>query len=196
VQIVFAGKSHPADYQSKQLLKRVYVSALDRGFQGRIAFVEDYDLSIARELVRGVDIWLNMPRRLQEACGTSGMKASMNGILNLSIRDGWWDEAYSGKNGWAIDDFQGGSPEEEDKKDSESLYNLLENEIVPLYYERDRHGVPHRWIKMVKEAIKTITPAFSACRMMKEYTQYMYLPAGQQTPKNNQVEGTKVGNTK
>ncbi|MGD0645091.1 MAG: alpha-glucan family phosphorylase [Candidatus Bathyarchaeia archaeon] len=197
LQIIFAGKSHPADYQSKQLLKQVYQVALDRRFQGRIAFVEDYDLSIARELVRGVDIWLNTPRRLQEACGTSGMKASMNGIINFSIRDGWWDEAYNGKNGWAINDFQGGGPEEEDKRDAESIYTLLENEIVPLYYDRDRKGVPHRWLKIVKEAIKTITPAFSACRMMKEYTQQMYLPAiGQQVSKNNLVEAKEVGNTK
>jgi starch phosphorylase len=190
LQIIFAGKSHPADYRSKQLLKQVYQAALDRGFQGRIAFVEDYDLSVARELVRGVDVWLNTPRRLQEACGTSGMKASINGVINLSVRDGWWDEAYNGKNGWAIGDLQGGNPEEEDKRDAESLYNLLENEIVPLYYDRDRKGVPHRWIKVVKEAIKTITPAFSACRMMKEYTQQMYLPAaGQQVSENNLVEG-------
>ena len=197
LQIIFAGKSHPADYQSKQLLKQVYHAVLDRGFQGRIAFVEDYDLNVARELVRGVDVWLNTPRRLQEACGTSGMKASMNGVINLSVRDGWWDEAYNGKNGWAIGDFQGGSPEEEDKRDAESLYNLLENEIAPLYYDLDRRGIPHRWIKVVKEAIKTITPAFSACRMMKEYTQQMYLPAaGQQVSKNNPVEGKEVGNTK
>jgi starch phosphorylase len=197
LQIIFAGKSHPADYQSKQLLKQVYQAVLDRGFQGRIAFVEDYDLDVARELVRGVDVWLNTPRRLQEACGTSGMKASMNGVINLSVRDGWWDEAYNGKNGWAIGDFQGSNPEEEDKKDAESLYNLLENEVAPLYYDLDRRGIPHGWIKVVKEAIKTITPAFSACRMMKEYTQQMYLPAArQQVSKNNPVEGKEVGNTK
>jgi starch phosphorylase len=180
MQIIFAGKSHPADYQSKQLLKRVYQTASDKGFQGRIAFVEDYDLNLSRELVRGVDVWLNNPRRLQEACGTSGMKASMNGVVNLSVRDGWWDEAYNGKNGWAIDDFHGGTSEEEDKTDAESLYNLLEKEIVPLYYSRDRKGVPHGWIKYVKEAVKTITPAFNGCRMMKEYTQEMYLPASRQ----------------
>ena len=115
---------------------------MDRGFQGRIAFVEDYDLNIARELVRGVDIWLNNPSRLQEACGTSGMKASMNGVINLSVRDGWWDEAYNGKNGWAIGDLQVGRPEEEDRDDAESIYRLLENEIVPLYYDRDRKGIP------------------------------------------------------
>ena len=195
MQIIFAGKSHPADYQSKQLLKRVYQASLDKGFQGRIVFVEDYDLNLSRELVRGVDVWLNTPRRLQEACGTSGMKASMNGVVNLSVRDGWWDEAYNGKNGWAIDNFYGGSPEEEDKADYESLYGLLENEIAKLYYDRDRRGVPHQWIKFVKEAIKTITPAFNACRMMKEYTQKMYLPAsGQEETKIDIDEEKEFGN--
>ena len=195
MQIIFAGKSHPADYESKQLLKRVYQASLDRGFQGRIVFVEDYDLNLSRELVRGVDVWLNTPRRLQEACGTSGMKASMNGVVNLSVRDGWWDEAYNSKNGWAIDNFSGGSPEEEDKTDAESLYNQLENEIAPLYYNRDRKGVPHQWIKFVKEAIRTVTPAFNACRMMKEYTQKMYLPAaGQEEIKTKVDEGKEVGN--
>ena len=195
MQIIFAGKSHPADYESKQLLKKVYQASLDRGFQGRIVFVEDYDLNLSRELVRGADVWLNTPRRLQEACGTSGMKASMNGTVNLSIRDGWWDEAYNGKNGWAIDNFQGVSPEDEDKTDAESLYNLLEKDIAPLFYDRDRKGVPHQWIKFVKEAIKTITPAFNACRMMKEYTQKMYLPAsGLEEIKTKVDEGKKGGN--
>lgn len=188
VQLIFAGKSHPADYQAKQLLKEVYNAALDRGFQGRIAFVEDYDLNIARELVHGADVWLNNPRRLQEACGTSGMKASMNGVVNLSVRDGWWDEAYNGKNGWAIGDLQLSAPEEEDRKDADAIYSLLEKEIVPMYYDRDRRGVPHRWIQFVKEAIKTVTPAFNACRMMEEYNQQMYLPAaGQQASGNSPV---------
>jgi len=177
VQIIFGGKSHPADYASKELLKIVYNAALDKRFQGRIVFVEDYDMNLARELVRGVDIWLNTPRRLQEACGTSGMKASMNGVINLSIRDGWWDEAYNGLNGWAIgENSKGGNPEEEDKTDAESLYSLLENGIVPLYYERDRKGIPHRWIEVAKEAIKTINPVFNACRMMREYVEQMYIP--------------------
>jgi starch phosphorylase len=177
VQIIFAGKSHPADYESKQLLKRVYQAALDRSFQGRIAFVEDYDLNLSRELVRGSDVWLNTPRRLQEACGTSGMKASINGVINLSVRDGWWNEGYNGSNGWAIGNNELDAPAEEDRKDAESLYSLLENTIVPLYYERDRQGVPRQWMKIVKEAIKTVSPAFNACRMMKEYTEEMYLPA-------------------
>jgi starch phosphorylase len=179
VQIIFAGKSHPADFQSKQLLKKVYQAAMDLRFQGRIAFVEDFDLSIARALVRGADVWLNTPRRLQEACGTSGMKASMNGVVNLSVRDGWWDEAYSGKNGWVIDGFKGGTSVEEDESDAMSLYNLLENEIVPLYYERDRLGVPRRFIRIIKEAIKSVSPVFDASRMMREYIQQMYLPAVQ-----------------
>ena len=177
VQIIFGGKSHPADYASKELLKSVYNLALDKRFQGRIVFVEDYDMNLARELVRGVDVWLNTPRRLQEACGTSGMKASMNGVINLSIRDGWWDEAYNGINGWAIDTFKGGTPDEEDHADAEALYSLLENNIVPLYYDRDRKGIPHNWIQVAKEAIKTINPVFNACRMMKEYVERMYLPA-------------------
>ena len=197
VQIIFAGKSHPADYQSKQLLKQVYRLALDRGFQGRIAFVEDYDMSAARELVRGADVWLNNPRRLQEACGTSGMKASINGGLNFSVRDGWWNEAFNGNNGWAIGDLLNGSPEDEDRKDAESIYSQLENQIVPLFYDRDRKGIPHGWIKMVKEAIQTITPAFSACRMVRAYTGEMYLPAtGQQAIINNLGEGNQVENPK
>jgi len=194
VQLIFAGKSHPADYESKQLLKQVYFTALDKGLQGRVAFVEDFDLNIARELVRGADIWLNNPRRLQEACGTSGMKASMNGVINFSVRDGWWDEAYNGKNGWAIGDLQVERPEDEDRNDAESLYSQLENEIVPLYYERDRRGVPHKWMQIVKEAIRTVTPAFNACRMMKQYNREMYLPAaGQQAPTINPAEGNKIG---
>ncbi|MBI4188729.1 MAG: alpha-glucan family phosphorylase [Chloroflexi bacterium] len=176
VQIIFAGKSHPADSASKNLLNQVYRVAMDRSFQGRIAFVEDYDMTLARDLVRGADVWLNTPRRLQEACGTSGMKASMNGVINLSVRDGWWDEAYNGANGWAIDGFKGGSPADEDRADAEALYSLLENKIVPLYYDRDRAGVPHGWIQISKEAIESISPAFSSCRMLKEYTQQIYLP--------------------
>ncbi len=193
VQIIFGGKSHPADLASKELLKIVYQAALDRKYQGRIVFVEDYDLNLARELVRGVDVWLNTPRRLQEACGTSGMKASMNGVINLSVRDGWWDEAYNGANGWAIDTFKGGTREQEDLLDAEALYNLLQKDIVPLYYNRDRKGIPHGWISVAKEAIKTINPVFNACRMMKEYVERMYLPAALQASENNLVIEKKEG---
>ncbi len=134
-------------------------------------------MSLARDLVRGADVWLNNPRRLQEACGTSGMKASLNGVINASVLDGWWYEGYNGSNGWAIDGFTGGSPSDEDRADAEALYRLLENDIVPLYYDRDRKGVPHRWIQVAKAAIGSVSPVFNASRMMKEYTEKMYIPA-------------------
>ncbi|MFC1870598.1 alpha-glucan family phosphorylase, partial [Chloroflexota bacterium] len=180
VQIVFAGKSHPADVASKHVLQQVYALATDKQFQGRIVFVEDYDIHVAHYLVQGADVWLNTPRRLQEACGTSGMKASLNGVLHLSVSDGWWREGYNGNNGWTIgSDLPSLTPEDEDETDAESLYRLLEEEIVPLYYTRDRDGVPHGWVGMAKEAIRSILPLFSAHRMLKEYTEQMYRPAAQ-----------------
>jgi len=176
VQIVFAGKSHPADTQSKLLLQQVYTMASDPDFQGRIAFVEDYDMHVAHYLTQGVDVWLNTPRRLNEACGTSGMKAALNGVPHLSVRDGWWYEGYNGNNGWAIGDGSGvANPDAEDKKDAEALYRLLEEEIVPLYYDRDRSGVPNGWISVAKEAISSTATIFGTRRMLKEYTERMYL---------------------
>jgi len=179
VQIVFAGKSHPADLASKQLLQHVHGLAMQKDFQGRMAFVEDYDMHIARYLVQGVDVWLNTPRRFQEASGTSGMKASLNGVLHLSVPDGWWLEGYNGANGWSIaSDF--GPPRTgtaEDEADSKSIYELLEEEVSPLYYRRDRNGIPHGWIRMAKEAMRSVIPVFSARRMLKDYTTKMYLPA-------------------
>jgi starch phosphorylase len=178
VQIIFAGKSHPADFLSKSLLKQVYTLAMDRDFQGRIAFVEDYDMHMARYLVHGVDVWLNTPRRLNEACGNSGMKATLNGVLHLSVPDGWWHEGYNGTNGWAIgSDLETPDSGDEDEEDAQALYRLLEEEIVPLYYERDRSGVPHGWIRVIKESIRSVVPAFCARRMLKEYTEQMYIPA-------------------
>ncbi|MFC2021728.1 alpha-glucan family phosphorylase [Chloroflexota bacterium] len=178
VQIIFAGKSHPADMASKQILQRVYNLASGREFQGRIVFVEDYDMHLAHHLNHGADVWLNTPRRLQEACGTSGMKASLNGVLHLSVSDGWWREGYNGSNGWVIGNTHTTlNPYEEDEADAEALYRLLEEEIVPLYYDRDRSGVPHGWIRMVKEAMRSIIPIFSTRRMLKEYTERLYLPA-------------------
>jgi starch phosphorylase len=177
VQIVFAGKPHPADLSGKHLLHQVYQLAMDRGFQGRIAFVEDYDMRLSRDLVRGVDVWLNNPRRLQEASGTSGMKAAVNGVVNLSVRDGWWDEAFDGSNGWSIGGMKEETPPDEDGADAEALYDLLENSVVPLFYDRDRSGVPHGWIRLAKDSITSVSPAFSARRMVKEYTENMYLPA-------------------
>jgi len=181
VQIIFAGKSHPADLPSKQLLHDVYALATDREFQGRIAFVEDYDIHMAHYLVQGVDVWLNTPRRHYEACGTSGMKAAVNGVLHLSVQDGWWKEGYNGANGWAIgDDIEVYDSMREDSSDAEALYRLLKEKIVPLYYQRDRDGVPHGWVHMIKEAINSIAPRFSARRMLKEYVEQMYVPAARE----------------
>jgi starch phosphorylase len=159
----------------------VYNLAKDRQFQGHIAFVEDYDMRLARHLVQGVDLWLNNPRRLQEASGTSGMKASINGVPQLSVLDGWWAEGFNGKNGWAIGEREVAA-EVEDQTDAASLYQLLEEKIVPLYYERDRQGVPHGWIKVAKNTIRSITPAFSARRMLKEYTIKMFTPTAPGSP--------------
>ena len=178
VQIIFAGKSHPADTASKLLLQRVHTMARDRAFQGRIAFLEDYDMHLARYLVQGVDVWLNVPRRLQEASGTSGMKAALNGVLHMSVPDGWWHEGYVDGNGWAIgDDSIKSSAEEEDRSDAADLYDTIEQKVVPLYYGRDRHNIPLSWIAMMKKSISTITPVFSARRMLKEYDEKLYLPA-------------------
>jgi len=178
VQIIFTGKSHPVDIPSKNLVQQVYHLALDREFQGRIAFIENYDMHLSRYLVQGTDVWLNTPRRLQEACGTSGMKASLNGVLHLSVPDGWWHEGYNGSNGWVIgSDSPAPSSEEEDKADAEALYRLLEEEIVPLYYTQDRAGVPHGWVRMMKEAIHSLVPVFCTRRMLKEYADRIYRPA-------------------
>jgi starch phosphorylase len=178
VQIVFAGKSHPADYASKELVGRVFTLATDRDFMGRVAFLEDYDMHVARYLVHGVDVWLNTPRRLNEACGTSGMKAVLNGVLHMSVRDGWWDEGYDGSNGWAIGDVvKAATNEEEDRADAESAYRILERDVVPMFYMRDRQGIPHGWMHMVKESIRTLAPRFCTRRMMKEYIQCSLIPA-------------------
>jgi starch phosphorylase len=178
VQIIFAGKSHPADTASKKLLQYVHTIARDREFQGRIAFLEDYDMRLARYLVQGVDVWLNTPRRLREASGTSGMKAVLNGVLHLSVPDGWWPEAYNGNNGWNIgDESPMPGKEEEDKADAEALYSILEKQVAPLYYNRDRNGVPREWLAMVKRSIQSIVPVFNTRRMLKEYYEKLYLPA-------------------
>jgi starch phosphorylase len=178
VQIIFAGKSHPADTASKLLLQRVHTMARDRAFQGKIAFLEDYDMHLARYLVQGVDVWMNVPRRMQEASGTSGMKAALNGVIHMSVPDGWWHEGYNGENGWAIgDDTIKSSPEEEDRLDAADLYRTLEEEVIPLYYARDRRNVPQAWIALMKRSISSVAPVFSARRMVKDYYEKLYLPA-------------------
>jgi starch phosphorylase len=177
VQIVFAGKSHPADDIGKHHLQRVYKRALDSLFGGRIAFVDDYDLHVAHFLVQGCDVWLNNPRKPLEASGTSGMKAAVNGVPHLSIGDGWWAEGFTGNNGWVIEAGDAGDNDAQDAADAAALYQLLEEQVVPAFYDRDRSNVPHRWVGIVKEAIRTVAPRFSARRMVKEYTERMYAPA-------------------
>jgi starch phosphorylase len=178
VQIIFAGKSHPADDIGKHHLQHVYKRALDPLFGGRIAFVDDYDLHVAHFLVQGCDAWLNNPRKPLEASGTSGMKAAINGVPHLSIGDGWWAEGFTGSNGWLIDGGAGSdNPDAVDAADADALYRLLEEQVVPAFYDRDRSQVPHRWMAIVKDAIKTVAPRFSARRMVKEYAERMYAPA-------------------
>ena len=178
VQIVFAGKAHPADETGKHHLQQVYRRAIDPMFGGRIAFVDDYDLHVAHFLVQGCDVWLNNPRKPLEASGTSGMKASINGVPHLSIGDGWWAEGYTGENGWVIEGrTTSGNQDEMDTSDAEALYQLLEREVVPTFYDRSADGLPRRWLAIVRQAILTVTPRFSARRMVKQYAEEMYGPA-------------------
>ena len=180
VQIVFAGKAHPADDIGKHHLQRIYHRALDPKFGGRIAFVDDYDLHVAHFLVQGCDVWMNNPRKPLEASGTSGMKAAINGTPHLSIGDGWWAEGFTGANGWIIEGIA--DPNDhgaQDWADAQAMYDLVEQHIVPTFYDRGPDGIPHRWLKIVKESIRTVLPRFSARRMVKEYVRDMYLPATQ-----------------
>jgi len=184
VQIVFSGKAHPADEHGKHLIHQIYQLAADNGMAGHVAFVENYEMHAAHFFTQGVDVWLNNPRPPLEACGTSGQKAAMNGVLNVSVLDGWWFEAYNGNNGWAIGD----PPEDlevhyDDGADADALYTLLEQQIIPLYYDRDQNGYPHGWIQMAKESMRSIVPRYSAARMLKEYASRMYVPAAKQGAK-------------
>ncbi|HZP00497.1 MAG TPA: alpha-glucan family phosphorylase [Terriglobia bacterium] len=184
VQIIFAGKAHPVDDPGKHHLQHIYRRASDPAFGGRIAFVDDYDLHVAHFLVQGCDVWLNTPRRLLEASGTSGMKAAVNGVVHVSVAGGWWAEGYTGRNGWLI---EGGTEKDDsaaDAAEAESLYRLLEEAVVPAFYERDRQGVPRRWIQTVKESIRTVAPRFGATRMLKEYAREMYAPSARRGPKD------------
>lgn len=175
MQIIFAGKAHPSDEEGQRLIQKVLRLAQDHDLGARIAFVEDYDQELALRMVRGVDVWLNNPIPPLEACGTSGMKASVNGVPNLSILDGWWMEAYDGSNGWAFGD--GSNPDDRTKADAESIYRLLEETIVPLYYRRSDDGIPHEFVRVMKAAIRTVAPKFSTRRMAKEYVTNFYARA-------------------
>ena len=178
VQLVFAGKAHPADDVGKHHLQQIYRRALDPKFGGRIGFVDDYDLHVAHFLTQGCDVWLNNPRKPLEASGTSGMKAAINGTPHMSIGDGWWAEGFTGDNGWLVEGQA--DPNDhgaQDWADAQAIYALLENTLVPAFYDRDADGIPHRWLQVVKESIRTVLPRFSARRMVKEYVRNMYLPA-------------------
>jgi len=177
VQIIFAGKAHPADEPAKRLLQEVYRLAKRAECGGRLVFLEDYDLNLARYLVQGVDVWLNTPLPRQEASGTSGQKAALNGGLNLSVLDGWWREGYNGKNGWAIGEDGLSAAEVPPGAEAATLYDLLENEIVPLYYRRSADSIPGEWVARIKESIRTLAPNFGTQRMLKEYLHELYLPA-------------------
>lgn len=178
VQFIFAGKSHPRDEGGKALIQEVYRLTRETGFHNRVVFVEDYDTYIARRLVQGVDLWLNNPLRPLEASGTSGMKLPPNGGLNLSVLDGWWCESYNGKNGWAIGaEIAEGAIDFQNEVDADSLYQLLENQIIPLYYAKPDGRLPLAWLQLMRESIRSITPNFNTHRMVKEYTERLYLPA-------------------
>lgn len=180
VQLVFAGKSHPADQPGKEFIQKVVQWARVEGFTGNVVFIEDYDMNVARHLVHGCDVWLNNPRRPLEASGTSGQKAAANGCLNFSVLDGWWCEGFNDVNGWAIgEEREFADLTEQDDADAMSLYHTLENEIIPLFYDRDANGIPVGWLKRVKDAIATLTPMYSTHRMVQDYANKLYIPAMQ-----------------
>jgi len=180
VQIIFAGKAHPQDNLGKEVIRKIVHLCRQPEFAQRIVFIEDYDLNVGRYLVQGSDVWLNNPRRPQEACGTSGMKAAANGALNMSILDGWWDEGYAPGLGWAIgarEEYE--DPEYQDQVESRAIYNLLEQTVVPLFYERGRDNLPREWIAMMKRSMRTLVSRFNAHRMLEDYLHRFYLPSAE-----------------
>lgn len=191
IQLIFSGKAHPADEGGKKLIQEIYAYAKDPAFEGRIAFIENYDMHVAKMLVRGVDLWMNNPKAPLEASGTSGMKAGINGVPNFSILDGWWIEGWNGKNGWGIEGALDGTPEEQNDHDASHMYETLEQQIIPLYYNKRSDGIPHEWLKVVKESISTVIPMFTSERMLVEYMDELYTPAlgvkRSSTPKSPQV---------
>ena len=178
VQFVFAGKAHPADQPGKDMIRQIELFARQLEVGSRVVFLQDYDMAVARIMLHGCDIWLNNPRRPLEACGTSGMKAALNGVLNCSILDGWWDECYDGTNGWAITSADD-DPDlaRRDQREATTLFGLLEREIVPLFYDRDADGLPVRWIDKMKDSWRTLGPFVTAARMVRDYTEQLYEPA-------------------
>ena len=178
VQFIFAGKAHPHDEPGKRVLQQVAEMMRDQKFQNKFVFIEDYDINVGRYLVQGVDVWLNNPRRPLEASGTSGQKVVLNGGLNLSVLDGWWAEAYDGLNGFAIGNGRTHSDMDvHDSRDGEDLYRALRDEVIPLFYQRDRDGLPRGWIQRMKRTIRTLGWRFNADRMVMDYTLKCYIPA-------------------
>jgi glycogen phosphorylase len=178
VQFVIAGKAHPADDGGKALIQQLVRFADDPAVRHRIVFLADYDMALARTLVQGCDVWLNNPLRPLEACGTSGMKAALNGALNVSVLDGWWDESYDGENGWAIPSADSvADPVRRDGLEAAALYDLLARSVAPMFYDRSADGLPRRWLEMVTHALRTLGPKAQATRMVRQYTTDLYRPA-------------------
>jgi len=181
VQIIFAGKAHPADFEGKELIRQIWQISMDERFRNRIVFLEDYDLGVARRMVQGVDLWLNTPRRPLEASGTSGMKAAFNGGLNMSVLEGWWPEGYRGDNGWAVGKGEVyGDLDYQDEVEGRAIYDLLEKEVIPLFYDRGADGIPRGWMTYMKSSMETLCPVFCTERMVQEYTERFYLPSFEQ----------------
>ncbi|WP_246320455.1 alpha-glucan family phosphorylase [Paenibacillus qinlingensis] len=174
VQFIFAGKAHPADYPGQDLIREIYRISQLKEFLGKIVILENYDINMARYLVQGVDIWLNNPRRPLEASGTSGQKAAMNGVLNFSVLDGWWEEGYNGMNGWAIGSTGAADWAAQEKENTKAIYHLLENEIIPLYYNQGE--IPHQWIRRMKQSVQSLSPVYNTHRMVQDYTNLSYIP--------------------
>jgi starch phosphorylase len=174
VQFIFAGKAHPLDDDAKRIVRDLFALKSSPEVADSVAFLEDYDLSFAAELVAGCDVWVNVPRPPEEASGTSGMKAALNGSLNLSVLDGWWAEAFDGTNGWAIDGEVDPDREAQDARHADALFDLLEDTVTPMFYERDDAGRPAQWLTMVRASLRTNGPRFSATRMVREYATRIY----------------------
>ncbi|MFD0696004.1 alpha-glucan family phosphorylase [Paenibacillus sp. GCM10027628] len=174
VQFIFAGKAHPADYPGQELIREIYRISQKKEFLGKIVILENYDIHMARYLVQGVDVWLNNPRRPLEASGTSGQKAALNGVLNFSVLDGWWEEGYNGSNGWAIGSAGTADWAAQEKENTASIYKILEQEIIPLYYNQGE--LPHQWISRMKRSMETLSPVYNTHRMVQDYTELTYLP--------------------
>jgi glycogen phosphorylase len=200
VQLILAGKAHPRDEGGKRLIQQIYRYCSDPELEGKIVFIEDYDTNVARHLVQGVDVWLNNPLRPLEASGTSGQKVPPNGGSNLSVLDGWWGEGYNGKNGWAIGpEIDDGTPEVQDEVDSKSLYSILDQQVIPLFYAKPDGRLPLAWINVMRESIRSVSPIYNTWRMVREYTERFYVPAAQRGARlaaNNLTEAKELASWK